>query len=237
MVWRGWRIISAIVEESETLILKVKTKICCIQSLEEAHLAIAHGADILGFVSEMPSGPGVIEESLIADIIRQLPGDVISCLLTSKTSVVEIVAQTDRCKPDALQLCVRMSRVAMRELRAALPETTLIPVVHVSDAASVDDALAVQEFADAILLDSSTKLNGVHQLGGTGLVHDWNVSREIVEKTSVPVYLAGGINASNVREAIDKVQPYGIDLCTGVRTDWKLDAGKLEAFFAELKSI
>jgi phosphoribosylanthranilate isomerase len=216
---------------------KIHTKICCIQSIEEALLAIKHGADMLGFVSEMPSGPGIVEEAVIAEIIAHLSGGVTACLLTSKTTVTDIFAQTERCTPDALQLCVKLSDTTMRELRSALPETKLIPVVHVSDSGAVNEALAAQEFADAILLDSSTHKDGVPQLGGTGLVHDWNVSREIVEKTSVPVYLAGGIKASNVREAIEKVQPNGVDLCTGVRTDWKLDAGKLEEFFTELKRI
>lgn len=216
---------------------KIQTKICCIQSIEEAQLAIEHGADILGFVSEMPSGPGVIEESLIADIISQLPQGVHSFLLTSKTTVGEIVQQQHRCRADGLQLCRRLSPEALRELKRALPNISLVYVVHVKGRESLVEALAAQPLVDAILLDSSTKLNGAPQLGGTGLVHDWSVSREIVEKTTVPVYLAGGIKAENVREAIEKVQPYGIDLCTGVRTDWKLDGEKLGEFMGALKEL
>ena len=215
---------------------KIKIKICCIQSLEEAHLAIAHGADILGFVSEMPSGPGVIEESLIADIISRLPQGVQSFLLTSKTTVEEIAAQQQLCRADGLQLCRPLGPPALSELQRLLPQTKLVYVVHVKDKGSVAEALKIEKFVDAILLDSSTKLNGVSQLGGTGLVHDWQVSREIVDRVRVPVFLAGGLNASNVREAIEKVQPFGVDVCTGVRTDWRLDGDKLAAFASKVNA-
>ena len=213
---------------------KLYTKICCIQSFEEAQLAAAHGADILGFVSEMPSGPGIIDESLIAEIIAQLPDSAISFLLTSKTTVDEIVKQQECCRAHALQLCSPLGHSDLIDLKQALPETKLVYVVHVKGEESVQEALDVESLIDIILLDSSTRLNGLPQLGGTGLVHDWDVSRKIVERTNVPVYLAGGLKAANVRAAIEKVRPYGVDVCTGVRTDWRLDAEKLGMFFNEI---
>jgi phosphoribosylanthranilate isomerase len=214
---------------------KIKIKICCIQSIEEAQLALDHGADILGFVSEMPSGPGVIDEALIAEIIKTLPQSATSFLLTSKTTVEEIVQQQQYCRADALQLCRSLSHSQLRELKRSLPDTDLVYVVHVKGEKSVQEALEVEPLVDAILLDSSTRQNGVPQLGGTGMVHDWDVSREIVEQVSAPIYLAGGLTPMNVREAIEKVQPFGVDVCTGVRTDWKLDAKKMTAFIKEVK--
>ena len=84
---------------------------------------------------------------------------------------------------------------------------------------------------DALLLDSGNPKLAIKELGGTGRVHNWKLSRSIVEQSPVPVFLAGGLNPSNVKQAIDEVQPYGLDLCSGVRTNGRLDPAKLEAFF------
>jgi len=69
-------------------------------------------------------------------------------------------------------------------------------------------------------------------LGGTGRTHDWNVSREIVKEVTVPVFLAGGLRSDNVADAVRTVGPFGVDVCTGVRTNGELDEVKLRAFFA-----
>ncbi|WP_317048116.1 phosphoribosylanthranilate isomerase [Pontibacter diazotrophicus] len=97
--------------------------------------------------------------------------------------------------------------------------------------ASVEEAQRVAEQVDAILLDSGNPNLEVKELGGTGRIHDWVISRRICESVSKPVFLAGGLNAANVREALEVVRPFGIDLCSGVRTNGQLDFYKLEKFF------
>ena len=104
-------------------------------------------------------------------------------------------------------------------------------VIHVIDETSVDEAIEISEMVDALLLDSGNPKLAVKELGGTGRVHNWKLSRKIVEASKVPVFLAGGLNAANVKEAIEKVVPFGIDVCSGVRTNGHLDKTKLEAFF------
>ena len=111
----------------------------------------------------------------------------------------------------------------------------LVQVIHVIDESSVDEACELAEHVDAILLDSGNPKLAVKELGGTGRRHDWKLSRRIVETCGKPVFLAGGLNAENVRQAIEKVQPFGVDLCSGVRTDGNLDRGKLEQFFAAIQ--
>ena len=123
-----------------------------------------------------------------------------------------------------------------QQIREALPGVKLVQVVHVIDETTVEEAVRISEFVDAILLDSGNPSLQIKELGGTGRVHNWAISRKIRESIFIPLFLAGGLNAGNVKEAIETVQPFGLDLCSSVRTDGQLDLLKLEAFFAALES-
>lgn len=212
--------------------MRTRIKICCISSLDEARLAIAHGADALGLVSAMPSGPGVIDEATIAEIAAAAPPPIATFLLTSETTPDRIIAQAKRCRPTTLQLVDAVSPATYAELRAALPFVTLVQVIHVLGEASLVEAKSVAPHVDALLLDSGNPSLAVKELGGTGRVHDWSVSRAIRDGVDKPVFLAGGLRAENVGEAIERVRPFGLDLCSGVRTDGRLDHTKLERFVA-----
>lgn len=207
-----------------------RIKICCIRDPAEADLAIAHGAAALGLVSAMPSGPGPIAEDEIAAVAARVPPAVASFLLTSLTDAQAIIAQQRRCLCNTLQLVDAVPAGTYAQLRAALPGIALVQVIHVLDQDSVDEALALAPQVDALLLDSGNPRLAVKELGGTGRVHDWRLSRRIVETCGRPVFLAGGLRPDNVAEAIRQVRPFGLDLCTGVRTDGRLDAAKLAAF-------
>jgi len=217
--------------------MKPRVKICCIGSIEEAQLAIKHGASALGLVSAMPSGPGPIAEELIAEIASVIPPGVASFLLTSKQDAAAIIDQQRRCGTNTLQLVDRISVPVYQELRHALPGIGLVQVVHVTGEESIVESITVSEFVDAILLDSGNQSLPVKELGGTGRMHDWSISRRIVESVKVPVYLAGGLKPENVAEAIRQVQSFGIDLCSGVRTNGKLDAEKLANFFEQVNAM
>jgi phosphoribosylanthranilate isomerase len=209
-------------------------KICCIASLEEARLAVHAGASALGLVSRMPSGPGVIADERIAQIALGTPPPVATFLLTSRTVAAAIAKQQRASHCSTLQLVDRVAPGAHAELRAALPGIRLVQVVHVTGPEAVDEALAVEADVDAVLLDSGNPNLAVKELGGTGRRHDWQVSRRIREALGVPIFLAGGLHAGNVREAIEAVGPFGLDVCSGVRNGGRLDPGKLEAFFVAL---
>jgi phosphoribosylanthranilate isomerase len=214
----------------------VRVKICCIASVDEARLAIEAGAAALGLVSAMPSGPGPIDEALIAEIAAAVPPPTETFLLTSQQSAEAIVRQHRRCRTSVLQLVDAVADEDLKQLRAALPTIKLVQVVHVTGPASVDKALAAARFVDALLLDSGNPQLAIKQLGGTGRTHDWAHSRAIVDRSPVPVWLAGGLSVGNVGAAIDAVRPFGIDLCSSVRSDGRLDAGKLAAFMAAVRS-
>ena len=213
-----------------------RVKVCCIASLEEAWTAIDEGASALGLVSDMPSGPGVIPEDDIARIAAAVPPGVATFLLTSLQDVDGIIAQQQRMRIGTLQICDRLLKGSHRDLRIALPGIRLVQVVHVIDRESVDEALAVETEVDALLLDSGRPGLAVKELGGTGRTHDWAVSLQIREAVRVPVFLAGGLSSENVSDAIHEVGPFGLDVCSGVRTDGGLDAGKLARFCASVSA-
>ena len=212
-----------------------RVKICCICSLEEAWTAINHGASALGLVSEMPSGPGVIPESLIAEIARRIPPFISSVLLTSKRSPSEIIEQQRRCGTNAIQICDDLDPEGLDEVARALPGVDIIRVIHVHGEGSMEEAKAVSPYVDGVLLDSGSKGGSVVELGGTGRTHDWEISRRIVEAVEVPVILAGGLNSGNVAEAIRLVKPYAVDVCSGVRTGGSLDSDKLQSFMSRVR--
>jgi phosphoribosylanthranilate isomerase len=207
-----------------------RVKVCCISSVEEARLAVRLGASALGLVSEMPSGPGVILESLIAEIAAAVPPPIATFLLTSRTNPEEIIAQQRRCRVNTLQFCDALPAGAYAALRQALPGISLVQVIHVLDESSIAEAQTAALEVDALLLDSGRPFLAIKELGGTGRTHDWTLSAEIVNKSRVPVFLAGGLNPENVAEAIRAVRPFGVDLCTGVRTNGALDECKLSRF-------
>jgi phosphoribosylanthranilate isomerase len=210
---------------------RTRIKICCIQSEEEARLAIALGADALGLVGTMPSGPGPIDDALIATIAAGVPPPVATFLLTSETEAEAIIAHAARCRTNTLQLVDRVAPADYSHLRAALPGIKLVQVVHVGGGEAVAEAIAAAAHADALLLDSGQPHAAIKVLGGTGRTHDWAISREIVERVACPVFLAGGLRADNVARAIQTVRPFGVDVCTGVRrADYSLDPAQLELF-------
>ncbi len=212
----------------------VKVKICCISSLEEAQLATAHGASALGLVGHMPSGPGVIDDALIADIARAVAPPTRTFLLTSETSAEAVIAHQRRVRTTTVQIVDALEERQYDLLRRELPGVELVQVIHVLDEASVREAVDVSQHVDAILLDSGNPNLAVKELGGTGRAHDWQLSKAIREAINIPLFLAGGLNAGNVQRAVDTVQPFGVDLCSSVRTDGRLDERKLESFFRAL---
>jgi len=208
-----------------------KIKICCISSVDEASMAIEFGALAIGLVGKMPSGPGVISDKKILEIARTVPPPIATFMLTSETSAEAIITHHEQTQTNTIQIVDSVSPKVYKHLREALPAIKLVQVVHVIDESSIKEAVEISSHVDAILLDSGNPALKVKVLGGTGKTHNWELSRKIREKVKVPVFLAGGLHAGNVKEAITSVQPFGIDICTGARTNGKLDTEKLKKIF------
>lgn len=208
-----------------------RVKICCISSTEEAKMAIGFGASALGLVANMPSGPGIITDEEILKITRIVPPAISTFMLTSETTADEIIEHHKRTLTNTIQIVDELKEGTYEKIKQSLPTIKIVQVIHVIDETTIDEAVRISHLVDALLLDSGNPSLEIKELGGTGRVHNWTLSRKIVEQSKVPVFLAGGLNAENVRQAIEEVQPFGLDLCSGVRTDKKLDPKKLEQFF------
>lgn len=215
---------------------KPRVKICCISSREEALTAIRYGASALGLVGHMPSGPGVISDETIADIAAVVPPPVATFLLTSETSASEIIRHQQKVKTNTVQIVDELSDGTYQQIREALPGIKLVQVIHVIDEKTVEEAIRISAHVDCLLLDSGNPNLAIKELGGTGRVHNWDLSNKIRESIDIPLFLAGGLNPENVRLAIEHVQPFGLDLCSSVRTDGKLDPVKLEKFFEAVEN-
>ncbi|HTS45361.1 MAG TPA: phosphoribosylanthranilate isomerase [Puia sp.] len=211
-----------------------RVKICCISSAEEALMAIRFGASAIGLVANMPSGPGVIPDELILKISRMVPPAVSTFMLTSETSAEQIILHHQRTLTTTIQIVDELKKGTYEQIKSSLPSIKIVQVIHVIDESAIDEAVSISNFVDALLLDSGNPNLRIKELGGTGRVHNWNISRKIVEQSKVPVFLAGGLTPENVKQAIDQVQPFGVDLCSGVRTNQKLDPFKLEKFFSNV---
>lgn len=207
-----------------------RVKICCIASDDEAALAIRYGASAIGLVSAMPSGPGPIEESQIRDIAQNVPPGVATFLLTCGTSAESIIRQQRYCATNTLQLVDEVESGTYDRLRDALPGIAIVQVIHVRDESSIEVAVRAAPNVNAILLDSGNPAAAVKELGGTGRRHDWSISRRIRDSIDTPIYLAGGLNPANVAEAIRTVEPFGVDVCSGLRNGGRLDEAKVAAF-------
>jgi phosphoribosylanthranilate isomerase len=213
---------------------KLSVKICCISSIEEANLAMQFGASAIGLVGRMPSGPGVIDDELIHKIAKNIPLSVETFLLTSETKAQSIIEHYNKTNTTTIQIVDALSDRQYKTIREELPNVKIVQVIHVVNDSSIREAIEIAEFVDAILLDSGNPNLLIKELGGTGRTHNWDLSKKIRENISIPLYLAGGINKDNVKQAIEYVQPYGVDLCSSVRTNGQLDEKKLEAFFAAI---
>jgi phosphoribosylanthranilate isomerase len=211
---------------------RVRIKICCISSTDEADIARSAGADLLGLVSAMPSGPGPIAEERIAEIVSWVGTRPPTVLLTSRQDAAGIGAQIRRMQPSVVQLVDEVEAGELERLRVDHPSVALMQVIHVRDASCLEEAKRAEDLVDAILLDSGNPAAAVKELGGTGRVHDWAISRQLCERVRIPVFLAGGLRPENVARAIEMVRPFGVDVCSGVRTDGRLDADKVRRFVA-----
>lgn len=211
---------------------RTRVKVCCIASAAELDAAVTAGADAVGLVGPMPSGPGPIPLERAAALARRVPPGVDSFLLTAQTTPAGLEAELAIVQPSVVQLVDAVEPGAHAALRERFPALRIVQVVHVEDARAVDHARALEAEVDGFLLDSGRPSLPVKELGGTGRVHDWTVSAALVRAVRRPVFLAGGLNPDNVAAAIAAVRPFAVDLCSGVRTAGALDATKLRAFVA-----
>ncbi len=195
-------------------------------------MAVKAGADALGLVARMPSGPGPIPDARIAEIAQAVPPPVSSFLLTSETTAEAISDHVRATRPTTVQIVSHIDPAESARLAELQPHLRRVQVIHVEDRGALELIQTYSPHVHAFLLDSGRPGAAVPELGGTGRAHDWSVSADFVQASDRPVFLAGGLTPENAAEAIRQVRPYGLDLCSGVRRDGRLDPDRLAAFFA-----
>lgn len=208
----------------------MKIKICCIKSIAEAEFVIQHGADAIGLVADMPSGPGIINDELIYEISKSFKQKIETFLLTSRINAQEIIEHHASTQTSTIQMVDEIDNQAYQVIADTLSGVKLVQVIHIEDDSSYAKAIEKSKYVDYLLLDSGKPSGEIKKLGGTGETHNWEISRAVVKDSNIPVFLAGGLNKNNIIEAINFVRPYGIDLCSGVRTNDALDKNKLIQF-------
>lgn len=213
-----------------------KVKICGITSYRDLQTVLQFPqVNHLGFVSAMPSGPCIISDEAIRMLLRKTPSFIDTFLLTSRCDAEGIAEQWRLCRTTTIQVCNPLPDDELRRLRKLVPGISLVSVVHINSRTHNGRALELCNIVDGLLLDTGDPDMPLPELGGTGRVHDWDISRNICAQSSLPVWLAGGLTAKNVAAAISYVRPQGIDVCTGVRSDGFVDGEKLAALLGEIE--
>lgn len=193
-------------------------------------MAIEAGADALGLVAAMPSGPGPISDNAIAEIAAVVPPPISTFMLTAEKTAEAISSHVLATRPTTVQIVSHIEETEAAMLADLQSHVRRVQVVHVEDQSALDLIPVYSPYVHAFLLDSGRPNAAVPELGGTGRRHDWSISRAFVAASPLPVFLAGGLTPENVQLAIREVDPFGVDLCSGVRTNDRLDPAKLRAF-------
>ncbi len=212
----------------------VRVKICGITREEDLAVAVSAGADAVGFLVGVPASPRNLTPERAETLLRQVPVFVDSVVVTAPQSIEGLAEVCETLKPTAIQIHGKKSFDAS-EVREMIKGTRLIKTIYVTKDALNQAAIEELKAFDAVLLDSCSK----GQYGGTGKVHDWVLSRQIREAVApLPVILAGGLKPENVKEAVQTVQPYAVDVASGVELRPAIkDHEKVRAFVENAKEI
>jgi phosphoribosylanthranilate isomerase len=211
-------------------------KICGIRRAEDALIAAELGADAIGLLAgQRHNSPDFVSATIARDISRALPPSVEAVLVTHIKEIDELERLLQESEITTIQLHSEIALSPVESLRGRLPHLKIFKSVNIISADSVAYPEAFAQLVDGFVLDSINVATG--QIGGTGKTHDWSVSREIVMRyPEIPIILAGGLNSENVRSAIERVRPFGVDVNSGTKAaDGFKDPRKMEAFIIQAK--
>lgn len=213
--------------------MRVKVKICGITSNEDLATAVEAGADAVGFVVEVPSSPRTLTPERAEKMMTNTPVFVKNVVVTVPESLNDLTEIYNRLRPDILQ--IHGHNLSDSALREKFANTRLIRAVQAKSERVVEEAVKAANTFDAILVDSFVP----GRFGGTGMVHDWELSRRVKRVIHPkPLILAGGLNPENVRNAVSVVKPYAVDVSTGVESQPGVkDPEKVFAFIKNAKEV
>jgi phosphoribosylanthranilate isomerase len=207
----------------------IRIKVCGIMSRDDLTYAVQAGADAVGFVVEIEDSRHCLSAGVAADLIRHVPVYTKSVAVIRPENVDDAVRLAEQTGADVLQLHGSLAPGDLAVLKGRVHQK-LVAAVAVDDGGR--EAKSYQMAADSVLLDSM--VDG--KLGGTGRVHDWDKSAEIVRSLRVPVILAGGLDPGNVAQAIKKVRPYAVDVSSGTESAGRKDPVKINSFVQKVRA-
>ena len=193
----------------------MKIQIYTMQSVEEAQAVIALGVEHIGITPGEYGLPGEVDFAMARDIVEAVGDSAVCVALSVDSDFDAICAMAKAVNPHILHLCGLENTLppdAVRALRKRLPGLAIMQAISVAGPEAVDVALSYQDVAEYLILD--TQAPDIAGIGASGVTHDWNISREIVRQSRIPVILAGGLSSGNVAEAVRIVQPWGVDSLT-----------------------
>lgn len=213
----------------------MRVKICGNRTVDDIRTAVNAGADAVGLiVGARHVSEDDVPVAEAAQLLAHIPVFVTAVLVTHLQTCSEILPIHHRVPAQAIQLHDWVAPKELARLREALPSVRLIGAVHVTSSQAVHVARREAGRVDAVLLDSRTE----ERIGGTGMVHDWSISAEIVRNATKPVILAGGLTPDNVAEAIATVRPFAVDVNSGVDdVNGNKDAEKVEHFIRAARGL
>ena len=191
----------------------------------------------MGFVCAIPTSERTININDATSITTQLPASTKTFLLTSEITAELIRKKARLASVSTVQILAHLSSTESEKLSKILPDIEKVQVIHIQDRSALELIDRYAPYVNAFLLDSGRPDLSPPEYGGTGRTHDWTISAEFVRRSPLPVFLAGGLTPDNVGEAIRKIRPNGVDLCSGVRSNGRLDSTKLEKFIAAVRKI
>jgi len=212
----------------------LRVKVCGNRSKEDLEISLSMGADAVGLIVGIRHrSEDAISPELAAELLSLIPVFVTPVLVTHLVTATEILGIHDQVPAPAIQLHDDIPTDEILALRKRLPHVALIKAIGVVDESSIEAAHRIESVVDALLLDSRTS----DRIGGTGQVHDWSISRRIVDTARVPVILAGGLTPENVHSAIEAVRPYAVDANSGLELpDGSKDPARVSDFVIRAKS-
>lgn len=215
----------------------VRVKVACIRDAEEARRAVSFGAAAIGMAAENPAGGPSLTEDQIRAVTESVPDSVGTFLMTTRRSAPDLARLARNTGVNTLQLWDEPEPDAYAHLRSAIPGLSIVQSIAVVGPEAVDRAIEVASLVDALVLDSAHRAAPARWEHQHGRTHDWQLSRRITEEVGIPVILSGGLSHRNVADAIRAVRPYGVEVCTGVRTKGALDTTLLVQFLEGLERI
>ena len=215
----------------------VKVKICANKSIEDAKMCLDAGAEIIGIlVGQEHTSNDFVDKNVARKIVEYVNGKCDVSLVTHLTDANEIIELTKFIGNNVIQLHSDIKESEVEKIVRNLPDIKLVRLIHVASDGTICTDYKKMKYADYYLLDSfNLKTN---QVGGTGLTHDWNKSNELIKILNKPTFLAGGLNPDNVKEAIKKAKPYGVDVNSGCKNEFgRKDPNKVKLFVKNAKEV